>query len=369
LINFISNLPADLRTGGFSSMNAMAFDVIRRDQPVRYVGPVNPSMLTWQKALSKLHRVSGFAGDFFHYSEERLAKIARGVETRCAFEAKLDFFHGFTPWVLTSPKRPYIAWSDCSFRDYIQIYHAGANFRSDDIWRIEQTEATWMRGARRIAFTNSWAADRASREYRLDPKRVDVVGIYGEVDLPEQDRYSGAAQFVFVSTNFRSKGGPVVLAAFQQLRETHPEATLVIVGDCPLHAKSLGGVTVLGFLRKEHPEEIAKYREVLAGARALVHPTNSDIAPLVIVEAAYFGCPAIASRRFAIPELVDDGRSGILLNNPRDASELAHAMRSILTSESDYVGMRNEAWRKGRKEHSKNIFECRFLAFLRAALG
>jgi glycosyltransferase involved in cell wall biosynthesis len=369
LINFISNLPVNLKTGGFSSMNAMAFDVIRRNQSVRYVGPVNPPMFTWQKVLSKLRRVSGFTGDFFQYSEQRLAKIARGVETRCALEARLDFFHGFTPWVLTSPKRPYIAWSDCTFRDYMQTYHAGAEFCRDDIWRIEQTEAAWMRGARRIAFTNGWAADRALQEYGLDPKRVDVVGIFGEVDLPDQDRYSGAAQFAFVSMNFRAKGGPVVLAAFQQLRETHPKSTLVIVGDCPLHARSLGGVTVLGFLRKEYPEEIAKYREVLAHTRALVHPTNSDIAPLVIVEAACFGCPAIASRKFAIPELVDDGRSGILLDNPRDASELADAMRSILSSDNGYIGMRNEAWRKAREEHSKKVFERRFLSFLQAALG
>ena len=225
-----------------------------------------------------------------------------------------------------------------------------------------------MRGASRIAFTNAWAADRASREYGLDPKRVDVVGIYGEVDLPDQDRYSGAAQFAFVSTNFRAKGGPVVLAAFQQLRETHPEASLVIVGDCPLHARTLPAVTVLGFLRKEDPEESAKYREVLTGTRALVHPTNSDIAPLVIVEAGYFGCPTIASRKCAIPELVDDERSGILLDSPIDASQLADAMKSILASNSGYISMRNKAWGKAREEHSKNVFERRFLAFLHAAL-
>jgi len=107
----------------------------------------------------------------------------------------------------------------------------------------------------------------------------------------------------------------------------------------------------------------------LTGARALVHPTNSDIAPLVIVEAGYFGCPAIASRKFAIPELVDDGRSGILLDSPIDASELAGAMRSVLASDSGYISMRNEAWRKAREEHSKNVFKRRFLAFLQAALG
>ena len=57
-----------------------------------------------------------------------------------------------------------------------------------------------------------------------------------------------------------------------------------------------------------------------------MHPTRSDIAPLLLVEAAMFGCPAIASRAFAIPELVADGESGLLLDAPGDPAEVAAAM-------------------------------------------
>lgn len=347
-------------------MNARALDVIGKRHTVRYVGPVNPPIIAWQKVVSKLRRVSGAAGDFFQYSQQRLAMIAREVDARCAPEAKFDFFHGFTPWLHTRPSRPYLAWSDCTFRDYIDLYHHRQEFRSQDLHRIEQAEAVWINGARRVAFSSAWAADRAAKVYGLGRKRIDVVGIFGEAEMPDRDVYAGAKQFAFVSTNFEAKGGRVVLSALRKVRNSHPDATLVIVGDRPPYVKSEPGVSMTGFLRKEDTEQARRFQEILAQSRAIVHPTKSDIAPLLIIEAGYFGSPVISSRRFAIPELVDDERTGILLDNPADASAVADAMTAMLDFESRYQAMRQAAWAKAR-DHSKVAFERRFLAFLAAA--
>ena len=348
-------------------MNAAASDIVAKYDTVRYVGPVNPPALVWQKALSKLRRVSGIVGDFFQYSERRLAQIAREVDARSAPEAHLDFFHGFTPWILTRPMRPYLAWSDCTFRDYIDIYHRRGDFCADDLQRIEQAEAAWMKGARRTAFTSAWAANRAVQAYGLNGNRISVVGIFGETESPERDAYAGAKQFAFVSTNFEAKGGLVVLSAFRKVRESHSDATLVIVGDQPPYAKSEPGVLMTGFLRKEDPEQNQRYRQILAHSRAIVHPTKSDIAPLLIIEAGYFGLPVISSRRFAIPELVDDERTGILLDNASDVYAVVDAMIAMLGSETRYRALRGAAWMKARDHHSKAAFERRFLAFLAAA--
>ena len=367
MINFVSHLPSNLRSGGFSALNAEALSLVGKHYTVQYVGPVNPPIFVWQKALSKLWRVSGAAGDFFQYSQRRLAGIAREVDERCAPDARFDLFHGFTPWVLTRPKRPYLAWSDCTFRDYIDIFHRRRDFRAGDLHRIEQSEAAWMSGAHRIAFTSAWAADRAAQTYGLSRERFDVIGIFGETEMPDRDVYAGAKQFAFVSTNFEAKGGTVALAAFSKLRLSHPDASLIIVGDTPSYAVTEPGVTMTGFLRKEEPEQSRRYHEILAQSRAVVHPTRSDIAPHLISEAGYFGCPVISSRRFAIPELVDDGRTGILLDDPTDVSGVAEAMIAMLSSETRYLALRGAAWTKARDHHSKAAFESRFLAFLAAA--
>jgi glycosyltransferase involved in cell wall biosynthesis len=239
-------------------------------------------------------------------------------------------------------------------------------FRADDLDRIERTEAAWMKGAQRIAFTSAWAADRAAGAYGLDRERIDVVGVFGESEMPKRDVYAGAKQFAFVSTNFEAKGGPVLLSAFPRVRESHPDATLIIVGDNPSHIRSAPGVITAGFLHKEDPRQNGRFQEILATSRALLHPTQSDIAPLVVVEAGYFGCPAISSRRFALPELVDHGRTGILLDNPADSAAVSSAMMAMLESEEEYRAMRGAAWTKSREDNSKTEFEHRFTAFLEA---
>jgi len=144
---------------------------------------------------------------------------------------------------------------------------------------------------------------------------------------------------------------------------------LTIIGAPPADFAGKPGVRYAGFLRKEDAAELARFRAVLAGARAVVHPTRSDIAPLLLVEAAMFGCPAIASRGFAIPELVADGESGLLLDAPGDPAAVAAAMTWTLYNPAAYAGMRAAAWRRARDLHGKARFEDRLLAFVDEALA
>src|SRR5438105_12437159 len=103
-------------------MNAAAYQALMQVESLHYVGPVSPTRIFRQKAISKLLRTVGSKGNYFFYSHERLKAIADEVGVRCSANASLDFFHGFTPWILTRPPRPYVAWSDCSFHDYVSIY-------------------------------------------------------------------------------------------------------------------------------------------------------------------------------------------------------------------------------------------------------
>lgn len=369
MINFISNLPQGARSGGFSAMSAAAWEALGKRHVIHYAGPVDPPVELWRKGLSKLVRAVGGAGNYAFFSVARLMAIEAEVRGRCREDAELDFYHGFTPWIATSPQRPYIAWSDCTFRDYIEIYHRRADFRAADLRRIEQAEAAWMRGALWLGFTSAWAANRAMLDYNLDSSRVSVVGIFGETEMPEVDTYDGSRRFAFISTNFAAKGGPVVLAAFRRLLEHHPDARLVVVGDAPKGLEDEPNVTVAGFLRKEDPAQNARFRDILGGSRAVVHPTRSDIAPLLAVEAGYFGCPVISSRRYAIPEIVEDGRTGLLLNDPEDEATVAAAMAWMLEAPTDYLAMRRAAWARSRAAHTREQFEGRLLAGVATALG
>lgn len=358
-IAYVSNLPSDLASGGFSGMNVAMLGALQRRAEVAYVGPINPPASRWAQVCSKIFRTLGLSGRFFFFSEPRLRFIAEQVVDEVVErDAELIFFHGFTPWVSwTGPVR-YAAWSDCTFRDYIDVYHQRTQFDAADLKRIEEMEAVWLRRAEKVLFTSRWAADRAICAYRLDPAKVEVVGIFGAVEPPTNDCYSGASEFAFVSTNFTAKGGLVVAEAFERVRKIHPTARLTVVGDAPSAAvQSQPGVSYAGFLRKEVPRELEQFCAILGRVRAIVHPTRADISPLLFIEAAYFGCPVIASRRYAIPEMVVEGENGLLLDDPDSVAAVAGAMQRLMEMEGVYLAMRRAAWKYSREHFSRERFQ------------
>jgi glycosyltransferase involved in cell wall biosynthesis len=341
-IAYVSNLPKDLVSGGFSAMNVGMFSALEECSEVNYLGPINPMPSLGEHVTSKLSRGAGLPGRFFFFSKHRLARIAaEAAEKFARVRAGAVFFHGFTPWIAVKSNRPYAAWSDCTFREYINVYHDREAFSAADLRRIEEAEAQWLQGARKVLFTNQWAADQAIRYYALDSAKVGVVGMYGAVDPPLKDAYDGSHEFAFISTNFELKGGHIVVDAIKSIRGLFPKISLLIVGDRPpASVLKQKGISWLGFLRKEHPIERRRFFEVLGRVRAVIHPTRADIFPLLLIEAGYFGCPALSTRLCGIPEIIQDGTTGVLLDGAPAAEAVAQAIRGLLSSEDSYLSMR-----------------------------
>lgn len=75
------------------------------------------------------------------------------------------------------------------------------------------------------------------------------------------------------------------------------------------------------------PLNFRRKRRLLSGARALLVPSLvPETSSLVTMEALACGTPVIAFGNGALPELIDDGRTGFLVD---DAKEMAAAIRSI----------------------------------------
>ncbi|MDB4538644.1 glycosyltransferase family 4 protein [bacterium] len=159
------------------------------------------------------------------------------------------------------------------------------------------------------------------------------------------------------------RGGAVAAAAVQRLRREGLEVSLSVVGDRPpAQIEEMRGVTYRGWLKKSDPVQRQEFIDLLSGSRALIHPTLADMNPLILFEAAYHGCPAVSSRRFAIPEFLEDGRNGFLLEEPRSTEELAAAMSQLAQmSPPDYAAMRLEAWRRSRQRATPEAFNARLL--------
>ena len=307
----------------------------------RFVGPVNPSSDYRAKLVSKVRRVNGRAGSFHFFSERRLKKIAKLVETDVDATAACDFFHGPTPWILYDSPRPYFVYTDTCFSTYVDVYHQRSEFLAADLKRICDSEARWLARARQVFFGTHWALERAVADYQIPRSNFRAVGAGGSMPLPDKDTYAGGMNFLFVSLDFERKGGRICAEAFSRVHTQFPEARLTIVGDRPpADIQELAGISYAGFLRKSVPAEFARLAELYASAFALVHPTMCDIQPLVISEAGYYGCPSIAARSFGIPELIEDGLTGFLIDTPLTADGFADRMLALCAEKNKYLSMR-----------------------------
>ena len=123
---------------------------------------------------------------------------------------------------------------------------------------------------------------------------------------------------LFVGRLASNKGLLGLLDAFSPLARRDPRATLVVVGEdggmaAPFDAKT----TALGLAgrvrRVGHVADDRLLASAYHDAQALVLPSDYEAFGLVVVEAMAQGTPVIASRVGGVPEIIDDGRTGLLV--------------------------------------------------------
>jgi len=168
---------------------------------------------------------------------------------------------------------------------------------------------------------------------RLDEDRA-VREHYGLSDEPVV-LYAGKIR--------ESKGVGVLLAAMHRVWQKFPRVALVLVGgtefgrgrtkrETPffkqfqeLVARAPGRVILTGFVPHE---DMAK--TYLVGDVFVAPSQKPEGMPMVLLEASACGLPLIATRLGGIPEVVQDGINGLLLDDPPDPGELAGKIMSVL---------------------------------------
>ena len=126
---------------------------------------------------------------------------------------------------------------------------------------------------------------------------------------------------------FQAKGGVLLLEAFELARRRRPDLTLTIVGDERSRAfvGNRPGITFHAHLPWQALQQL--YRD----ATLLVQPMLNDPWGQVYLEAMVSRTPVMGLNRNGLPELVDGGRHGFLV----DRAEPAALAQAILSAVSD----------------------------------
>jgi len=119
------------------------------------------------------------------------------------------------------------------------------------------------------------------------------------------------------------------IEAFRILLDRGVDATLCLVGDGPdrdqleRRAKELGVIRHCLFLG--YQEEMGGW---FAAFDAFALPSANEGTPVSVIEALAAGCPVVATRVGGVPDVVDDGRTGFLVDSG-DTTALANRLEQL----------------------------------------
>jgi glycosyltransferase involved in cell wall biosynthesis len=179
---------------------------------------------------------------------------------------------------------------------------------------------------------------------------------------------------VFVGTVCERKGLEDLRRAFLRLRDAGslPDAlSVTIVGDARQEgpgvfervrdAYAAAGLTMVTFVGARPLEEV---RAALARSDIFVLPSHWEGLPLSLLEAMAAGTAVVATRVGDVPEVLDEGRAGVLVS-PERPEELASSLARLLGDAEERIRLGDAARRRVREHYDRSAMTARLLQLYR----
>lgn len=226
-----------------------------------------------------------------------------------------------------------------------------ANLTYPGFNRSDLFARSWIRCEREIYHRASAVFTMSSNmqssvivDYDVDPARVCCVYSGPNIQIDDESKpmkEEGPIEILFVGVDWYRKGGDLLLAAYTQIRPDFPQSELVFVGcNAPVTGLNSDGVRFEG---KVPLDRVGHYFEK---ASIFCMPTRLEPFGIVFIEAMAYELPIVATNVGAVPDLVDDGVNGLLVES-EDVDGLANALRRLLDDHHE----RNKMGRNGRQRY------------------
>ena len=239
----------------------------------------------------------------------------------------------------------------------------------DEVWRPLRPSVGWaLRQADLVFAPSRFTAEQVARWAGLE-RDVTVVphGNPPELVPPKPAPVPGRVLSVArLDPDDRYKGVDTLVRAWPRVLESQPDAELIVVGDGADRARlerlaidsgTDGHVRFTGRIDDRDLQELYRTASVFA------LPTGATVGSgaggegfgLVFLEAAASGVPVVAGRSGAVPEVVEDGRTGLLVE-PGDPVAVADAIGVLLKDENLRSRMGRAARARAKKHFSYAAF-------------
>ena len=235
---------------------------------------------------------------------------------------------------------PYLAWMN-AYSDFEKLPLNGRRFA--------RYEAKAAQRCDQLVFSSHWAAEEAGRMYgvpshklRVHPMGANYVPVESSPEIQKRiaSKKMDQLDFLFVGRDWLRKGGPLAVEIVRQLHQRRMNVRLHIVGCAPcLDYETRNFVTIHGLLRMSDQVEREKLNNLFYQSHFLLVPTRAECFGLVFAEAQAFGLPPISHAVHAVPEVVQDGVTGILENLGAPAARFSERIIDIVSSTARYQEM------------------------------
>lgn len=222
------------------------------------------------------------------------------------------------------------------------IRQSGAPQRYHEKW-------LWRLADHHVCNASALKKQLCAPPYSMPPERVTVILNGVDVDrfTPPPNAGDRKPLFLAVGRLIPDKDHTTLIRAFDIVAGRHAHAQLRIVGDGPLESDLKQQVAELAPERAKRIQILParldlapQYRE----AGCFVLSSLKEGLPNVVMEAMATGTPVVSTAVDGAPELVEEGRTGLLVQ-PRDVQGMAKAMLRVIENR-ELAGAMGAAARK-----------------------
>jgi glycosyltransferase involved in cell wall biosynthesis len=318
---------------------------------VHVLGPYNPYLL--KKILSVLHKSIQFlTGKRWNYRHSRI------LSERYAdyFEKKIS---EIKPDLIVAPAAsaeiarlkttvPLIYITDGTFRICKDYHTALSGLSRFSIQESDQTELLAIQKASAVLISSEWCANSVLRDYGAISDKVFVkpFGANLPEDAPSPGVFDTAPvewNLLFISSNWKNKGGDIALEAFRRVRQKHRNVLLHLVGDKDENTELPEGVIHHGFLKKNNPQQLTRLQELFRQSHLLILPTRFDCTPVTICEASMYGIPTLVTRTGGVEGHLKEGINGYLIPYEDKGALWSDKIIELMENPGEYLKLRKKS--------------------------
>lgn len=206
-----------------------------------------------------------------------------------------------------------------------------------------------------IIVNSEAAAEELVRRFRVPREKIANIGVGTDIEgitravpadaLRDSLGLDGRRVVGIVAKLSGVKGHSYFLEAAAIVSAAVGDVSFLIVGDGPERGRLEHAAADLGLDSKVHflgvRDDVPSLLKLMD---VMVLSSLSEGSPNVILEAMAAGVPVVGTRVGGVPELVEEGSTGLLVE-PADALGLAHAMRELLDDPASARAMGERAAR------------------------